>query len=153
MLKMGLIDQNRFHYLPLYLPLGLLEHPGHLHYLEKSAEKGDRLVVVIARDSRLEERRTVFSDEERRKMVQALEAVDEAVLGSEGDIYSTVEEIDPDVIVLGHDQHHDERAIERALAERGIDCAVRRASPCEPDFDDAVLSTGTIVDRICEERC
>ena len=92
-------------------------HPGHLHYFVKSAELGDELVVVIARDSRVEDRKQLhFSEEERKEMVQGLEVVDEAVLGSEGDIYSTVRRIDPDVITLGYDQSHDEEDV-REMAE------------------------------------
>jgi len=83
-------------------------HPGHLHYLEKSAELGDKLTVVIARDSRVKERKNLyFNEEERRKMVGALQVVDEAVLGSDEDIYSTVEKVDPDMITIGYDQDHD----------------------------------------------
>ncbi|MFB6100774.1 MAG: adenylyltransferase/cytidyltransferase family protein [Candidatus Nanohalobium sp.] len=93
-------------------------HPGHIHYLKESAEKGDEVVVVIARDSRVEDRKDlVFDEEERREMVGALEAVDEAVLGSEGDIYSTVREVDPDVITLGHDQHHSEEEVKEMAEE------------------------------------
>nr|EGQ39935.1 MAG: cytidylyltransferase [Candidatus Nanosalinarum sp. J07AB56] len=32
-------------------------HPGHVHYLEEAAEHGDTLVVVVARDSRVQERK------------------------------------------------------------------------------------------------
>lgn len=93
-------------------------HPGHLHYFRKSAELGDELVVVIARDSRVNDRKNlVFSEEERREMVEALEVVDRAVLGTEGDIYETVREIDPDVITLGYDQEHDEEKV-KEMAEK-----------------------------------
>jgi FAD synthetase len=95
-----------------------LIHPGHLHYLERSAELGDELVVVIARDSRVKERKDlVFDEDERREIIEALEAVDKAVLGSEGDIYSTVESVDPDVITLGKDQHHSVEEVEE-MAEQ-----------------------------------
>lgn len=94
-----------------------LVHPGHIHYLEKSAELGDRLVVVIARDSRVGERKNLyFDEEERRRIIEALEAVDEAILGSEGDIYATVREVNPDVITLGYDQDHEEDKV-RKMAE------------------------------------
>ncbi len=42
--------------------------------------------------------------------------VDEAVLGTEGDIYRTVEDVDPDVITLGYDQDHDREEVKK-LAE------------------------------------
>lgn len=93
-------------------------HPGHIHYLERSAELGDELVVVIARDSRVSDRKDlVFNEEERREILEALEAVDRAVLGSEGDIYSTVREVDPDVITLGYDQSHSEEEVKEMAEE------------------------------------
>lgn len=97
-------------------------HPGHLHYLQESRKLGDELVVVIARDSRLD-RKLVFSEDERRELVEALEMVDRAILGSEGDIYSTVEKIDPDVITLGYDQSHEEKDV-KAMAEKATDHSV-----------------------------
>lgn len=93
-------------------------HPGHLHYLRRSRELGDELVVVIARDSRVaEEKNPVFDERERRAMIDAIDVVDRAVLGSEGDIYSTVEDIDPDIITLGYDQDHDEGEV-KEMAEK-----------------------------------
>ncbi len=93
-------------------------HPGHLHYLKQSARHGDRLVVVISRDSRMRNKKDLyFSEDKRREMVGALEVVDRAVLGSEGDIYSTVERADPDVITLGYDQGHDEGEV-KSMAEK-----------------------------------
>lgn len=93
-------------------------HPGHLHYFRKSKNLGDELVVVIARDSRVKNRKNLcFSEDERREMVEALKPVDKAVLGSEGDIYETVREIDPDVITLGYDQDHDEEDV-KEMAEQ-----------------------------------
>lgn len=108
-------------------------HPGHLHYLQKSAELGDKLVVVISRDSRVEERKGLhFSEEERQEMVQALKPVDKAILGTEGDIYKTVREVDPSVITLGYDQNHDEEEV-RGMAEKatGHKVEVKRISGLE----------------------
>jgi len=103
-------------------------HPGHVHYLKNSAELGDILVVVMARDLRAEDRKNLYFDEkERKKMVDSLDMVDEAVLGSEGDIYSTVEEVDPDVITLGYDQGHSEGEVkEMAEDATGHEVVVER---------------------------
>jgi FAD synthetase len=105
-------------------------HPGHLHYFRESKSLGDELVVVIARDSRVKEEKGLFFDEEeRREMVEALKPVDKAVLGSEGDIYSTVEEIDPNVITLGYDQEHDEEKVrDMAKNATGHEVEVKRIS-------------------------
>lgn len=131
-----------------------LLHPGHVHYLREAAAMGSGLFVIVSRATNVTHKEApIVPARQRRALVGALEPVDNAVLGHPEDIFVPIEEIDPDIIVLGHDQHHDERTIERALADRGITCEVRRATPCEPDYEGAVLSTGTIVERICDERC
>lgn len=94
-------------------------HPGHIHYLRESKKKGEELVVVIARDSR-KDKKLFFSEDERLEMVESLKPVDKAVLGSEGDIYSTVKDVDPDVITLGYDQSHDEKEV-KEMAEKATD--------------------------------
>ncbi|MDZ7701288.1 MAG: adenylyltransferase/cytidyltransferase family protein [Halobacteriales archaeon] len=106
-------------------------HPGHVHYLEASAELGDELVVVIARDGRVRTRKDLFMDEEsRRRVVGALGCVDRAVLGSEGDLFDTVAELEPAVITLGYDQSFEPEALEADLAEAGFpDVEVVRIGP------------------------
>ena len=128
-------------------------HPGHLHYLRDAAAMGDYLVVIVARSENVTHKATpVVSGPQRREMVAGLDPVDEARLGHPEDIFVPIEELDPAVIALGFDQHHDEDEIRAALDDRGIDCAVRRASAYDPDYEDALLSTGDIVDRILSER-
>jgi FAD synthetase len=108
-------------------------HPGHLHYLQRSAELGDKLVVVISRDSRVREEKGLhFGEDERREMVQALKPVDKAILGTEGDIYKTVREVDPSVITLGYDQNHDEEEVRKMAEEAtGHEVEVERISGLE----------------------
>jgi FAD synthetase len=128
-------------------------HPGHVHYLEEAAAMGDELHVIVARRSNVTHKpKPILPDAQRREMVAALAAVDEAHLGHREDIFVPIEALEPSVIALGYDQHHDEDAIRDALAARGIDCAVRRASACERRSEDELLSTGDIIDRILEER-
>ena len=127
-------------------------HPGHVHYLEEAAAMGDELVVIIARRANVDHKQApILPGSQRRDVVAALGAVDHAILGHETDIFRPIETLDPDIIVLGHDQHHDEAAIESALAARGIDCAVERASACEPATGE-LFSTGQIIDRILSRR-
>lgn len=128
-------------------------HPGHVHYLRDAAALGDELHVIVARRENVtHKRKPVLPDRQRRDMVEALSAVTEAHLGHREDIFVPIERIRPDVIVLGHDQHHDADGIREALAARGIDCEVTRASAREPVYEDELLSTGRIIDRVLEER-
>ncbi|WP_435363640.1 adenylyltransferase/cytidyltransferase family protein [Haloarchaeobius sp. DYHT-AS-18] len=128
-------------------------HPGHVHYLSEAAALGDELHVIIARRENVTHKeKPVLPDRQRRDMVDAFEMVTEAHLGDTEDIFVPIERIDPDYIVLGHDQHHDEAAIADALTARGIECEVRRASARDPRYEGELLSTGRIIDRILEQR-
>jgi FAD synthetase len=128
-------------------------HPGHLHYLREAKSMADELVAIIARRENVTHKQPpVLPDEQRREMVDALDPVDEAILGHPEDIFAPIERIDPSVIVLGHDQHHDADAIEGELVRRGIDCDVARASGRDSKFEGELLSTGAILDRIAEQR-
>ncbi|MXR42742.1 adenylyltransferase/cytidyltransferase family protein [Halobaculum sp. WSA2] len=128
-------------------------HPGHLHYLEDAAARGDELHVIVARRENVTHKsKPVCPDRQRRDMIDALEIVDEAHLGHPEDLFVPVREIGPDVIVLGFDQHHDESAIADALAAEGIDAEVARATGREPRYEGELLSTGDIVDRLLRER-
>ncbi|NGM67565.1 FAD synthase [Natronolimnobius sp. AArcel1] len=128
-------------------------HPGHVHYLEEAAAMGDELVVIVARKANVDHKETpICPAKQRRDVVDALEPVDRAILGHEEDIFVPIEAIDPDVIALGHDQHHDESAIEDELERREIECVVKRASAREPTADSEILSTRHIIDRILERR-
>lgn len=128
-------------------------HPGHVHYLREARSMGDRLEVIVARVSNVSHKDPpVVPGRQRVAMVGALDPVDGARLGHPEDIFVPIEQLDPDVIVLGHDQHHDADGVREALAARGIDCEVTRASARTPDYDGELLSTGRIIDRILAER-
>jgi FAD synthetase len=127
-------------------------HPGHLHYLREAAAMGDELYVIVARRENVTHKDPpVLSGRQRAEMVAALEMVEDAMPGHPEDIFVPVEEIDPDVIVLGHDQYHDPDAIVDELDRRGIDCDVRRASAYEPN-EDEITSTRDIIDALLRER-
>ncbi|GAB3678585.1 adenylyltransferase/cytidyltransferase family protein [Halopiger thermotolerans] len=129
-----------------------LLHPGHVHYLEEAAAMGDELHVIVARAENITHKPDpVLPDAQRRDTVAALEAVDRARLGHPEDFSVPIEAIDPDVLVLGHDQHHDEADVAAMLAEWGIDCRVERASPLEAE-GDALCSSSDIKERVLERR-
>ncbi len=112
-------------------------HLGHLHYLRQAKELGDDLVVVVARDSTVRRMKhdPVTPEDKRRDLVEALKPVDEAILGHEGDIYKTVEEVNPDIIALGWDQPFEPGEIEAECRKRGIDAKVVRLEKLEGDLD------------------
>jgi FAD synthetase len=104
-------------------------HPGHIFLISKAAELGD-VVVVVARDStvqRLKGRRPVVPEDQRLEVVKNIKGVKEAVLGKEGeDMLKIVEELEPDVIMLGPNQNFDEEELRTGLEERGLKVEVVR---------------------------
>lgn len=114
---------------PIVIAAGVFDllHLGHVKFLEEAKRAGGenaQLVVVVARDRTVENRkgeRPVMSENQRRALVEALEVVDEAVLGyEEFDIYKVIERINPDVIALGHDQKGIKEIVRKAVSERKL---------------------------------
>jgi FAD synthetase len=128
-----------------------LLHPGHLMYLEQSRALGDELVVIVARDANVKHKpKPIIPQDQRLLMVSALKMVDRAVLGSEADMFSPIEELKPDIITLGYDQHFDVVLLKEELATRGIDAQVMRLEGHDPR---PLCSSRMIVAKILAERC
>ncbi|MGC8581038.1 MAG: adenylyltransferase/cytidyltransferase family protein [Thermoplasmata archaeon] len=127
-------------------------HLGHIHYLEEAKSYGDKLVVVIARDQtvlKFKGRYPINSEKNRMELIANLKMVNETVLGHLSDMYQTVEDIKPDVIVLGYDQTFNESELEKECLKRGIVTKVVRASPRKGDF----FSTSKIIKKILNIYC
>jgi len=126
-------------------------HPGHVFFLQEAKKLGDELVVVVARDSTVErlKHKPVMNEEIRRFMVESLKPVDRAVLGHEDDMYKTVEEVKPDIIVLGYDQKFSEEEIEEECKKRGLKVKVVRLKKYgESDLNGTRKIIFKIVDRV-----
>lgn len=122
-------------------------HTGHISYLEQARSHGDELVVVVACDNtvRRKKHEPITPEDMRVRIVGSLKPVDRAVLGKDGDILETVREIDPDVIVLGFDQHFDEIKLLKELDDFGLrDIKVYRATECAEDL----AATRRIISKI-----
>ena len=117
-------------------------HPGHLHTIESARKLGDVLVVAVATDStirRRKKREPVSTQEVRARLLSSLRQVDAALVGSEGDIYETLEKVRPDVVALGYDQYHRERGVAKEAAKRGIRVKVVRLDSPEPGLKTSAL--------------
>src|SRR5712692_4678765 len=91
-------------------------HPGHLYTIQQAKRLGDVLVVVVARDTTVRKsknREPLAPEEERVKVVGAIRLVDVAILGSETNIYDTLERVRPDVFAFGYDDYHREQEVQR----------------------------------------
>lgn len=113
-----------------------LIHPGHIYTLKAAKAQGDVLIVVIARISTaamIRKDRRIYHDEKlRAELVSSLRLVDLAVLGQEGTLYETVENIKPDVIALGYDQAHSEKEIAENCQKRNLKVRIVRLNTPVP---------------------
>ena len=111
-------------------------HLGHLHYLKESKKLGDELIVVVATDKTVREfkHEPITPEKIRVDLVNELKPVDKAILGYEGDIYTIVEEIKPDIITLGYDQQFKVEEIKTELKKRGLNVKITHISELDLDL-------------------
>ena len=125
-------------------------HPGHLYFLEQAKALGDELYVIVSRDVNVRHKPApILPEKQRLEMVGALKPVDCAVLGSLEDYFEPIEQIKPDIIVLGFDQKFDEKELEAALKKRGIVSKIIRLPAAKGDY----YSSRTIVSEISKRKC
>ena len=115
-------------------------HPGHIHTLNAAKALGDVLVVAIATDKtaqKMKKRPPLHSQKLRRELVSCLSMVDSAIIGHEEDIFETVKEIKPDIIVLGYDQIHQEKFIDDGCKRISLDVKIVRLQSPVPDLSSS----------------
>lgn len=141
---------------PLVLAAGVFDllHLGHVKFLEeakKAAGENAELMVIVARDKTVEERKgekPVMSENQRRALVESLKVVDEAILGYEKfNIGKVIEKLKPDVIALGHDQKGIRELVRKAIIDRGLDTKVVKIGKFS---EDELNSSSEIKKKIIE---
>jgi FAD synthetase len=132
-----------------------LLHLGHVKFLEEAKAAGGKnayLIVIVARDSTVEEtkgRKPVMPENQRRTLVESLKVVDEAVLGLEDfDVGEVIETINPDIIALGYDQTDMEHRVREYVDKNNLSVKVIRTGKFEADELD---SSSKIRQKIVEK--
>lgn len=86
-------------------------HYGHIEYLEKSKQLGDKLIVIVNSDkqSHLKKGTSFMPENERLKIVRSLRCVDAAILSVDEDrtVCKTLSHLHPDIFTNGGDQNND----------------------------------------------
>jgi FAD synthetase len=123
-------------------------HPGHVFLITEAAKLGE-VIVVIARDENVLHTKghpVIVPEKQRLFMVQAVKGVSKAVLGKPGpDFVSIVEDLKPDVLMLGPNQNISLDEVQNRLREQGLATRVIRL---EKLFDEYPLNSST---RIIEK--
>jgi len=117
-------------------------HPGHIHTLNAAKALGDVLVVVVATDTttqKMKKRKPLHSQEQRRDLVNSLSMVDLCVIGHEGDIFKTVNQIKPEIIALGYDQLHQEKFITDGCRKLNLNTKVARLQSPIPEISSSEI--------------
>jgi len=147
-------DKNRKKKVVLASGVFDLLHLGHVKFLEEAKSAGGKnaeLIVIIARDSTVEEnkgRKPIMPENQRRALVESLKVVDEAVLGFEKfDLGDVIERVKPDVIALGYDQADMEKGVKEYVKRHGLDIKVIRIGKFE---EDELNSSSKIRQKIVE---
>jgi FAD synthetase len=97
----------------------------------RQGRPGVHLSVVIARDDsvrRIKHRSPHHTQRERCALMAAVRLVDEAFVGAPNDFIASVRRVNPDLIVLGHDQ---KAGWEDTLHAAGIYAKILRCPPYE----------------------
>jgi glycerol-3-phosphate cytidylyltransferase len=86
-----------------------LFHRGHLEFIKQAKSYGDSLFVIVNGDAFTSEykRRPVYSEEDRKAIIESLRFVDDVIISNCADIKPYIEKYDIDVIFHGDDWEHD----------------------------------------------
>ncbi len=105
-----------------------LLHLGHLEYFKQARKYGDYLIVVIARDrtKRQQNKKPLFSEKERLRLIKNLKLVDEAVLGHPKNHFKIIIKHRPDVVCLGYDHTITEKKLRKELGKYGLYPEIKR---------------------------
>jgi len=117
-------------------------HPGHIHTLNAAKALGGVLVVAIATDKtaqKMKKRSPLHNQELRRELVSCLSMVDKAIVGHEDDIFQTVKEVKPNIIVLGYDQIHQEKFISDGCKRINLNVEIVRLESPVPHLSSSEI--------------
>jgi cytidyltransferase-like protein len=117
-------------------------HPGHIHTLNAAKALGGVLVVAVATDKtaeKMKKRSPLHNQELRRELVSCLSMVDKAIVGHEDDIFQTVKEVKPNIIVLGYDQVHQEKFISDGCKRINLNVEIVRLETPVPHLSSSEI--------------
>jgi len=108
-------------------------HPGHINFLSQAKALGSELIVIVARDRNVLRIKGISPDHDEQCRLTNVEQTgipDRVVLGNpEGDIFSILLELAPDIVALGYDQ----RVKDEQIRERIPGCTVIRMHSFHPE--------------------
>ena len=136
-----------------------LIHAGHIYLINEAAKLGDVFVVVATDKNReiFSGQRPIIPQEHRLEIIKNLKHVKDARLGrSDNNTLKTVEEINPDIILLGPDQKYDISTLIQGLNEKGLNhIKVQRLETYYDEFElhSSSLIKKKIIEQFQKKKC
>ena len=122
-------------------------HTGHIELIKFSKSLGDKLVVAINSDQSVRNikgpSRPVNRQEDRKKVLEAIEEVDEVIIFEESDTKKILSQLDPSILVKGGEWTADEVRLRDEIPDH-IDVKI---FPFIQDY-----STTSVIKKIHEQR-
>ncbi|BAJ00077.1 adenylyltransferase/cytidyltransferase family protein [Shewanella violacea] len=107
-----------------------LFHRGHVEFLQKAAEFGDELIILINGDEMTEKykRRPIYNEDDRAAILNSLACVSQVEVTNSFDIKPIIEKYGIDIIAHGDDWEHESylaqiRCTPAYLDEQGVSLA------------------------------
>jgi FAD synthetase len=130
-----------------------LLHPGHIYLINEASKLGD-VYVVVATDKNRElysGEAPIVSEGQRLAVMKSIKNVKDAKLGRhDNDTLKTVEEINPDIVLLGPNQKYSSETLKKNLKEIGLNkIEVRRLETYYEKYE--LHSSSLIKQKIIEK--
>jgi FAD synthetase len=130
-----------------------LIHPGHIYLINEASKLGD-VYVVVATDKNRElysGEAPIVPEDQRLAVMRSIKNVKDAKLGRhDNDTLKTVEEINPDIVLLGPNQKYSSETLKKSLKEIGLDkIEVRRL---ETYFEKYELHSSSLIKQKIIEK-
>ncbi len=100
-----------------------LLHPGHIYLINEAAKLGDVYVIVATDKNRqlYSGEAPIIPEEQRLAVIKSIKNVKVAKLGRhDNDTLKTVEEIKPDIVLLGPNQKYSIETLKKGLIDIGL---------------------------------
>lgn len=110
-------------------------HRGHENFLKQARERGDYLIVVIARDKTvLKIKGKLPRNNEKARLQTIIKSglANEIILGSLTDKYKIIKKFRPNIIGLGYDQKAFTEKLEEKLKEYKLKTKIIKLKPYYP---------------------
>ncbi|MFH1071921.1 MAG: adenylyltransferase/cytidyltransferase family protein [Nanoarchaeota archaeon] len=112
-------------------------HPGHLNLFRQAKKLGGELIVVIARDTTIEQikkKKPVFPEKTRKQNLLSSLYSSRVVLGNKKNKHQVILQYKPDVIALGYDQTHFVQGLRELIQQNKLHTTIIRLKPYRKDI-------------------